>query len=541
MAAELADATTDGHSNPGLEEGFALALQAEDRGEWKPLVQWFARHPREAGEVAQFLVDQDRLRDAMKCPGVVDRAGATVVGLEILEELGRGMNVVYKAYDTRLKREVAVKFERPHTELSTAQQARFRFEAEVAASFDHPNVVPIHSLIESTEGLYLVMPLMTGGSLASRLKQRGPDRILEPRLAAELVRDIALGVHHAHQRGLIHRDLKPANILFDGNDRPHVTDFGLARPIDATATSIAGTPAYMAPEQARADKHLSTAVDIHALGVILFELLTGRVPFGGENVASALRRVAEENAPLVRTFNRDVPRDLETICARCLKKSPEERFPSAQALAEALQHFIDGKPIDDSRAWIWNTVLDALNRKKEVTGWTTSGVLFWGAASTFLAMGVMQAAVLLEWPMWVSQVAIAYYLLAWLGIMWRFLVARRDTMITVERASTAIYFGAKFSCMAILPVQLWQHDGDPLYALPAFLALVGLSIYMHGLLYRGRYFIDGLIFFVVVAAFPLLPVKFWPGVYGLMLGGAQMITGYHVYSESRRARAAIGS
>src|SRR5262249_13780987 len=122
---------------------------------------------------------------------------------------------------------------------------------------------------------------------------------------------------------------------------------------------------------------------------------------------------------------------------------------------------------------------------------------FWGAASTFLAMAVMQSAILLEWPMWVSQAAIAYYLLAWLGIMWAFLVEQRDRMTTVERGSTAIYFGAKFSCMAILPVQLWLHDGNPVFALPSFMVLVGLAIYFHGILYRGRYYLDGVAFFVV--------------------------------------------
>lgn len=248
------------------------------------------------------------------------------------------MGVVFRAYDPALKRDVAVKLVR-NGEPLTGELARYRFEAEMVANLDHPNVVRVYAFGEADGVPYLVMPLMDGGSLAQRLKADGP---LAPRVAAELVRDVARGVHHAHQRGLIHRDLKPGNLLLDGEGRPHVADFGLARSLEATATvsgGLAGTPAYMAPEQARGDKGLTIAVDVHALGAILFELLTGQPPFGAADVPLILKRVQEEPAASIR----DVPADLETICRKCLEKDPADRYPSAEALAEDLTSYLNAR------------------------------------------------------------------------------------------------------------------------------------------------------------------------------------------------------
>jgi len=173
-----------------------------------------------------------------------------------------------------------------------------------------------------------------------------------------------------------------------------------------------------------------------------------------------------------------------------------------------------------------------------MTSWR---VAFWGAASTALAMGVMQAAVLLNAPLWVSQAAIAYDLIAWLGLMWGFLVARRDALNPVEQASTAIHFGAKFSCIAILPVQMWLHDGNPVFALPSFLALVGLATFVHGVTYWGRLYLSGSAIFAIVGVMPLIPVTYWPAVYGSVLTVLQLWAGFHlrrVHKDSEAARRA---
>jgi hypothetical protein len=134
-----------------------------------------------------------------------------------------------------------------------------------------------------------------------------------------------------------------------------------------------------------------------------------------------------------------------------------------------------------------------------------------------------------------------YYFVGWLAVMWHFLVTHRAALNPVERASTAIHFGAKFGCLAILPVQLWLHDGNPVFALPSFLAVVGLAVFAHGFVYWGRFYLNGLCFFAIAAALPLVPVTYWPGVYGLLLGAFQILAGFHLRRVHRSAEAASRS
>ncbi len=538
MPSEPSDETTP----HGFHAGVALVHRAQDSDNWRPVVDWLVRHPECAAEIAGFMSGEAEIGRAVSPvqKSYSDLAGATIGGFEVREVIGTGgAGVVFRAHDPKLNRDVALKVVRTSA-ASPAELARFRFEAAVVAALDHPNIVPVLSFDGDGAVPYLVMPLMTGGSLDAWLKGLGPDRCLEPKKAAEIVRDIARGVHHAHQRGLIHRDLKPGNILLDRDRVPHVADFGLARQLDvkeSASGNIAGTFAYMAPEQARGDKVLTVAVDVHALGAILFELLTGRTPFGAGG-ASVLQRVIADPAPPVRQFRPDVSKDLEAVCLKCLSKDPEYRYPSAQSLADDLTKFLPGEPLDDRRGWVWGAVARAMGRRRETLAMGSWRVAFWGAASTFLAMAVMQAAILLGAPLWVSQAAVAYYLLAWLGLMWGFLVARRDVLNPVERASTAIHFGAKFACLGVLPVHLWLHDGNPVYALPSFMAIVGLAVFAHGVTYWGRFYLVGSAFFLTAAAMPLAPVAYWPGVYGLLLGFLQFAAGFHLRRVHKDAEAA---
>ncbi|MCI0748579.1 MAG: serine/threonine-protein kinase [Verrucomicrobia subdivision 3 bacterium] len=266
---------------------------------------------------------------------------------EILERIGRGgMGVVYRARQLSLNRVVALKVIAGGEPASPAALARFRREAEAAAKLDHPNIVAIYEVGEHEATPFLVMRFVEGVSLAEQ-RQDG-----KRRTEAEIVRlmgTVARAVHYAHSRGVLHRDLKPSNILLDAAGQPHLTDFGIAKLVgeEATLTQTAellGTPCYMAPEQA-AGKPLSRGADIYSLGVILYELLTGRRPFEAERPVEVLRKVIEEEPVAPRVVNRAVDRDLETICLKCLDKNPARRYGSALELAEDLERWERREPI----------------------------------------------------------------------------------------------------------------------------------------------------------------------------------------------------
>jgi tetratricopeptide (TPR) repeat protein len=276
---------------------------------------------------------------------------------EILDEIARGgMGVVYQAKEPHSERIVALKCVLAYHGDSDHVVARFRREAETAARLDHPNIVPIYQVGETADGFpYYTMKYAPAGSL---LQARGP--LLEhPRRSVQLLMKVARAVHYAHEKGVLHRDLKPGNILLDEHGEPLVSDFGLAR-CEATSgyltRSLAsfGTPGYIAPEQADGPAaRLTAAADVYSLGAILFELLAGRPPFIGDNAFAVMKQSAENRAPKVRMFARNVDRDLETICERCLEREPGDRYPSAAALAEDLQRWLEDRPIAARRASLW--------------------------------------------------------------------------------------------------------------------------------------------------------------------------------------------
>ena len=266
----------------------------------------------------------------------------------LLERLGKGgMGVVYKARQVSLKRLVAVKMILAG-QLADAQDiARFRLEAEAAANLDHPCIVRIIEVGEHEGQHYFSMDFIDGESLESRLK----DHPLPPREAAGLMEQVARAIAYAHGREVIHRDLKPANILVNQQGQPRVTDFGLAKRVqggsDLTATgAVLGTPSYMPPEQAagRLDQ-IGERSDVYSLGATLYALLTGRPPFQAATVMEVLIQVREQEPVLLRQLNPNLPRDLETICAKCLEKDPRRRYGSAQELADELRRYVAGEPI----------------------------------------------------------------------------------------------------------------------------------------------------------------------------------------------------
>jgi WD40 repeat protein len=266
---------------------------------------------------------------------------------ELLEELGRGgMGIVYRARDVGTGRIIALKVLQAHHLEVPDLVTRFRSEVRAVTSLDHPHVLPVHEVGEYEGIPFFSMKLTTGGSLA----QRVGDFLGKPTEIARLLAKVARGVAHAHERGILHRDLKPGNILLDASGEPFVCDFGLAKWIEddrnlTITAAVLGTPHYIAPEQASGQKGLTTAADIYSLGAILYELLTARPPFVGTSIIETLRLASENTPERPSSLAQNIPKDLETICLKCLEREPASRYPSATALAVDLENWLEGRPI----------------------------------------------------------------------------------------------------------------------------------------------------------------------------------------------------
>ncbi|MEQ8764616.1 MAG: serine/threonine-protein kinase [Planctomycetota bacterium] len=280
---------------------------------------------------------------------------------EILSELATGgMGIVYRARQIRLNRIVALKMLRSGRLASRREIERFRSEAEAAARLDHPNIVPVYEVGEAEGRHFFSMKLIEGRDLA-RTAASFQD---QPRRAASLLAQVARAVHYGHRRGILHRDLKPTNILLDESDRPFVADFGIAKRLDqgvhpTQTTKLLGTPTYMAPEQVQGGtRDVTTATDVYSLGVILYELLSGRPPFVADTPLEILERVRDAEPPPLRSLAPEIDRDLSTICHKCLAKEPSRRYASAAALADDLERWLHHEPIEArpvsllERAWL---------------------------------------------------------------------------------------------------------------------------------------------------------------------------------------------
>jgi WD40 repeat protein/tetratricopeptide (TPR) repeat protein/predicted Ser/Thr protein kinase len=380
------DAT--GSFNP-LDQLIASYLEALEHGIAPSREQLLNSHPDLREALAKFFADFDAIgQDASKFKLPISHRTAETIAhrstnqpdlpklqylgdYQLLAEIARGgMGVVYRARQVSLNRSVAVKMILAGTYATPEAIQRFRVEAEAAANLDHPNLLPIYEVGEHEGHQYFSMKLIEGGSLASKIV----DLKSRPREIASLLVKLARAVQFAHQRGILHHDLKPANILIDHDETPFITDFGLAKRVDAddgsTRTgSIVGTPSYMAPEQARGEKTLTTGVDVYSLGAILYEMLTGQPPFRGDNIFETVKQVLEQEPLDPRKRNPSADRDLSVIALKCLRKNPQQRYLGAGELADDLERFVRGEPISArevgrlERSWKWvrrNPVVSAL-------------------------------------------------------------------------------------------------------------------------------------------------------------------------------------
>ena len=293
-----------------------------------------------------------RLGEAAVTPAYDEEASPDTTGLpavpgyEVLGELGRGgIGIVYKARQIGLNRVVAIKL--ISGTASTAILIRFRQEAEAVAKLQHPNIIQVFEVGACPAGSFCALEFVDGGTL----KEKVAGVPQSPRDAARILETLARAVHYAHDQRLIHRDLKPHNVLLTSGGVPKIADFGLARSLDAgggvtITTDFVGTPAYAAPEQVNQRfGPIGPATDVYSLGVILYELLTGRVPFDSGSIPEVLRQVEEAEPVPPHRLRPGIPRDLETICLKCLRKEPGNRYATAADLADDLHHFQAGEPI----------------------------------------------------------------------------------------------------------------------------------------------------------------------------------------------------
>ncbi len=333
-----------------LDEAIEYCVRALERGD-ADLETLPSKIPAWKCEIEEFLANWGGmehlavgLSDPLSTLNRVEELPKDFGDFELLQKIGAGgMGSIYKARQKSLDRFVAIKI----LWRDPGEAGRFRMEAEAAAALAHPNIVSIYEVGITDGSAWLCMQYIEGPNL----KQYIDSHKITPAEAVRLTRIIAMGVSHAHQRGVLHRDLKPANVLMDNHQQPYVTDFGLAKltkyDTDVTQSgTILGTPGYMSPEQAAGKvRNLTVATDVYGLGALLYALLTGDAPFTGDSSIHILRRVVEEPVTSPRFKNTEVDRDLETICLKCLEKSPELRYHTAEALADDLGRYLDGQPV----------------------------------------------------------------------------------------------------------------------------------------------------------------------------------------------------
>ena len=417
---------------------------------------------------------------------------------ELLEEIGRGgMGVVYRAVQKSLGRTVAIKMLLRRDLASPADLSRFRSEAEAAAQLDHPGIVSIFEVGECDGHPFYSMQLVEGTTLAKRLQQ-GP---LPAREAAALLAKVADAVQVAHTRGVLHRDLKPSNILIDGGGEPHVSDFGLAKRLEAEESvthtgAILGTPCYMSPEQAAGSRgDVGPTSDVWSLGAILYQMLTDRPPFQASSPMDTLLAVLESDPPVPRSIDRRVDRDLEMIALKSLQKPQELRYGSAAELAADLRAFLAGEPVAARHGGLADIFARLFRETHHAVVLENWGLLWMWHSVVILALCVTTdvlawQGVTTRWPylvLWAGGLAL------WAPIFWA-LRQRSGPVTAVERQIAHIWGGSVIASVMLFWVEALL-DLPVLTLSPVLALLAGLVFFAKAGILSGAFYIQAAVLF----------------------------------------------
>jgi serine/threonine-protein kinase len=446
---------------------------------------------------------------------------------ELLEEVGRGgMGIVYRARQKSLDRIVAVKMLLRRDLATAADLARFRSEAEAAARLDHPGIVSIFEVGECGGHPFYSMRFIEGTTLAKRLAAGD----VPTREAATILARVAEAVDAAHRGGVLHRDLKPSNILIDAAGKPHVSDFGLAKRIEAdqdvTHTgAILGTPCYMSPEQAAGSRgDVGPPSDVWSLGAILYQTLTGRPPFQAANPMDTLLAVLESDPPVPRSFDPGVNRDLEMIALKSLQKPQDLRYASAAALAADLRAFLAGEPVAARSGGLTEIVARLFRETHHATVLENWGLLWMWHSVVVLTLCVVTdvlawQGVVSRWPyvvLWGGGLAV------WAPIFWA-LRHRTGPVTAVERQIAHVWGGSVIASVMLFWVEALL-ELPALTLSPVLALLAGIVFFAKAGILSGVFYIQAAVLFATALVMCLVPA--WQHViFGLVSAACFFVPG----------------
>ena len=439
---------------------------------------------------------------------------------ELTEELGRGgMGIVYQARQISLNREVAIKMILQGQLASAADRERFQAEAESAARLDHPGIVPVYEVGEIEGQPYFSMKYVRGETLTTKLAAGE----ISPKEAARLLAVVARAINYAHRQGVLHRDLKPSNILIDEDGEPHVTDFGLAKRVQAAESltrtgAILGTPAYMAPEQAAGARgQVGPATDVFSLGTILYQVLAGRPPFQGASPVDTVLMLLEQDVVPPRVVNPRVDRDLEMIALRCLQKPVDLRYASANGLADDLEAYLHDEPIA-ARSGRFGQVLSQMFRETHhsaiLENW---GLLWmWHSLALFIASALTNVLQWMHVDRWIYMALWTMGIWIWAGVFW-WLRQRMGPVTFVERQIAHVWAASMVAIAGLFLVEMWL-DLPALTLSPVLPLIAGMVFVIKAGILSGTFYMQA------AALFAMSPVMAWfPDIGHLIFGAVSAV------------------